>query len=233
MKKITARISLFVIFIISLPAIISGYLAVENYKESRKPIAFESNGFYFVCDGGCSSYEKQIIDNPEPYEQVFRNDYFRKLDLASSLSESARKTAYFYTFLFFGCATSVLIFWLINKITFDGETIIVKTTRFQAQGVSIPQPLQKGSFSINEIEGIKIIRTTPFGPEVPDISRVNWRDRVKIILSPTGGLQREVKIDLYLFPRFREVLTEIVKKRPDIKVVFSKSTISENLRETE
>lgn len=117
--------------------------------------------------------------------------------------------------------------WFANKIEVLNDVITIKSI-FPRR---ILRPIftiksKKKTFSINDINKIVLISTTPFGPDKKNIDELNWRDDIIIYLNQDLGI---TIIPLYVFPGFKKVLKDIMNKRPNIPTNFDKTTPGENI----
>jgi len=231
-EKISVRISFIILAVVAIPPAMFFYFALKQYLASIKPAALDKEDYYVVCTySGCSSYEKSLIDSPEPYQTSFQSQYYDKVQAAKAESVSERRLFYLFTFSSFCYSSIASIFYLRNKILLDNDRIFINLKNINTHYQKVEMFSQRLEFSINDIKKINIVSKTPLGPIKTKVEEVNWRDRVEIYFNTGDGAEDVAMVDIYLFPRFKKVLLEIVKRRSDIKVSFIRTTVMENLSE--
>lgn len=129
----------------------------------------------------------------------------------------------------------VIITWKRNIIELNNGTLaIVSNFAFPSvrniTGPTIQHPLtsRNRTISIANISEIKVITTTPYISTRISLDEINWRDRVEINYRQDNQLHTAL-IELYLFPRTKAILKEIVKSQPLIQVTFEKLTGMQNV----
>ncbi|OGG15898.1 hypothetical protein A3D78_06985 [Candidatus Gottesmanbacteria bacterium RIFCSPHIGHO2_02_FULL_39_14] len=209
-----ARISLFFLLLLALP-----FLILSNYVYHE----FRSNVFPEAI-----KREQPLFQNTP--NQFFDSDYFKIINEIELEYRQTRK-AWDYIFLtlaIFGVLFVISIYNL-NKIFLSNEALIFQfglglgMLRFWRIREIVP---------LKNITNLKAITTTPLIPVKKEISELNWRDKIIIEYRTTTNEPKQLTIPLYIWPRFRKIIPEIIKKRSDLKMVFDKVSLSENFRDT-
>jgi len=157
----------------------------------------------YVADNGAAAEADAAIEK-------FRADH----------NSDFQKTMWFSKFAFILFLTYVLAA-LANLLTrvniqFAGDKIIVNGVRNHL----IPFLNKQMVIPVSEIRSIRIVRTTPLGPELKDFSKLSWRDNLIIDGAVIPG---------YFYQNLGNLYQEIVTLRPDLKTEYRKTTVMENL----
>lgn len=126
----------------------------------------------------------------------------------------------------------IIVSWRRNIIELDSGILRIfsNISFIDSRRNSTWHPLtsRNRTISIADISEIKVITTTPLIATRTHLDEINWRDRVEINYRQGNQLQTAV-IELYLFPRTKTILKEIVKLQPLIKVTFEKLNGMQNV----
>jgi hypothetical protein len=129
----------------------------------------------------------------------------------------------------------IIITWKRNIIELDKGILEINSnlafpSARNMPGPTIEHPLtsRNRTISVAQISEIKVITTTPSIPTRTSIDEINWRDRVEINYRQDNHPLTAI-IELYLFPKTKTILKEIVKSHPLIKVTFEKLTGMQNV----
>lgn len=88
--------------------------------------------------------------------------------------------------------------------------------------------LKSLDLSLDQITKIGIETTTPLIPLKKSVNEINWRDNVYIFFNTNLGEETEV-LSAFDHPDLRDIIMKIVSLKPNIEVVFRKTTPLENL----
>ena len=147
----------------------------------------------------------KFIDYPEC---LLINRLKTAIESAIFFKEIAKEDFYFYTplsLIALLLPLYILFIFYYNKITLVDNTINFK--------LFLNFRIIKRSFSIDSIERINIITTTPHFPKRKNIEDINWKEIVQITVQ-----MEEVTIPLIIFPGFKKILKKIIEKNPQIKL---------------
>lgn len=129
----------------------------------------------------------------------------------------------------------ITIAWRRNKIELENGILVINSNFSlpyvrNISGPTIQHPLtsRNRTIRIADISEIAVITTTPSVSTRTSLDEINWRDRVEINYRQDNQLHTAL-IELYLFPKTKAILNEIIKSQPRIKVTFEKLTGMKNL----
>lgn len=204
-KSITARLSLFICVVYLLPAFFF-------LNESLPYI-----GKYYRNCGSTLSFIQIEDKSICPLELV-------------------RPLAPFFLLLALGYIILMSYLYLINYIKFYDQEIDF-STKFSIRDITSSGfsrtnlvSSSKGKFTINDIKKIQIINTTPFGPKRRNINEINWREHIVFCVN-INNQELSVRFPLFLYPKVKEILLNIIKIKPEIPIEFHQNSGIENLKE--
>lgn len=249
-QKITVRLGLFITIIFLLPLIIFIKFSYDSYLEYKEPLVEEIGDSYRICSiNACSQFPKRIIDNSkfsssdfdiesgQYFNTLFNrlknlqddpdfnfvnfdiiSGYYLALNSAKFARNNSQKIFYFLIFITFVYLLTFLFIWFKNQIILIDTMVRIKSLW-----------LKKISFNVDNVEVIGIVTTTPFIAKRTSIDQINWRDAVGVYYrSPMGNIDNIV-IPLYIFPGFKKIIKEIIKRRPSVKIFFNLHMLIEYL----
>ena len=138
-----------------------------------------------------------------------------------------KETAYaFLTCLSVGLLTIVLLRFS-DKIVLDGDTL---TMRAYLHFVYTHLP-RRVEININNIKEIKIATIAALAKRKANIEEASLHEKAVITYQEVYGPENEVTVFLFAFPQFTKVIKEIIRRRPEIKVMLSKQSVMDNLKD--
>jgi len=159
-------------------------------------------------------------DYPSEVNKIFLDmEQSRKIFLENTKQEYKKM---FYEDLIYTGLFALIAILLVNTLLFTRIEL-----NDEKMNIFFPLSAVLGFFArpfkinINDIKTINVNRTTPFGPDLKDFDKMNWRDNLVI-----NGLL----LKGYVFSSLGRVYQYIIKQKPDIRPDYYKNTVSDNLQ---
>ncbi len=116
----------------------------------------------------------------------------------------------------------VTYLWASTKIVLDHDKLKTYIPRYFFL-------IHSSYLNTAEISQIVVQTTTPLIPDKTSISQINWRDKIHIVSSNQKFV---VIVPLFIFPKAKAVILELIAQNPTISIVFTKNTIMENINKS-
>jgi len=140
--------------------------------------------------------------------------------MVATVDKSANRELLWEDWLFSGFTAFIWIL-MINSLLFTRVVADEKGLKIYyplaAAGGFLAKPTE---VSRDLIRSVKVVRTTPAGPDLTDLAKLNWRDVLVIDETVLPG---------YVFAGMGNLYKQIIAARPEIKPEYRESSPAENL----
>ncbi len=135
-------------------------------------------------------------------------------------------TAYAFLTCLSGGLLMIILLRFSDKIVLDRDTLKMKAY-LSFVFTHFPRHVE---ININTIKEIKIATTAALAKRKTNIEQAGLHEKAVITYQQSHGPESEATVWLFAFPQFTKVIKEIARRRPEIKVTFSKQGMADNIK---
>jgi len=144
-----------------------------------------------------------------------------------------QNSIWFFTLLFLISLISPLVHWFKNKIVLEDNIVSIKSLLFLPRSreswgptYNFETPADK-KFDINNIDSITVRTTWAFRAVRNNIDKAGLGENIDIRCKEP---EETITVELFRFPRFKEITKEIIRRKPEVKISFTKHGVINNLK---
>jgi hypothetical protein len=211
--RMRMRINPLYFFILFLPLLLLINVIRSNFFRSYYPVLFSETKTSQNITRNTTQSDNSINQDLAADSQITTHVpiYLKIIAIIQSITLPPEHYGLFYvvgTILVF---LPIILLLLLNDASIVKGALVLKYFIFFSQNYNLKQAV----IPINNITQITILSQNKHS----DISELSWNDKVKIKYV-SGDSIEEITIDLYLFPRFKIILEEILNERNEIPLVY-------------